>query len=65
MTISEEARNDPFLSLRGVIAVARRSRSKLEHEIPRFTRNKLRNLCPAEIATPWLPRFARNFGSPQ
>ena len=32
------------MSLRGALAVARRSRSKLEHEIPRFTRNKLRNL---------------------
>jgi len=32
------------MSLRGVLTVARRSRSKLEHEIPRFTRNKLRNL---------------------
>jgi hypothetical protein len=27
----------PLLSLRGAVAVARRSRSKLEHEIPRFT----------------------------
>ncbi len=32
------------MSLRGALAVARHSRSKLEHEIPRFTRNKLRNL---------------------
>ena len=45
MTESEGARNDnkkvamtpPPLSLRGAVAVARRSRSKLEHEIPRFT----------------------------
>ena len=34
--------------------VVRHSRSKLEHEIPRFTRNKLRNLERR------LPRFARN-----
>jgi len=41
------------LSLRRALAVARRSRSKLEHEIPRFTRNKLRNLRGGrEIATP-------------
>ena len=41
------------ISLRGVLTVARRSRSKLEHEIPRFTRNKLRNLRGGhEIATP-------------
>ncbi len=46
MTVKKRACNDSLLSLRGVIAVARRSRSKLEHEIPRFTRNKLRNLCP-------------------
>ena len=44
------ARHAPLLSLRGAAAVARRSRSKLEHEIPRFTLNKLRNLMG--IATP-------------
>jgi hypothetical protein len=55
------ARHTTSLSLRGAPTVARRSRSKLEHEIPRFTRNKLRKLPrPTEIATP----SARNGTSP-
>ena len=46
------ARHAPlFSSLRGALAVARRSQSKLEHEIPRFTRNKLRNLMGIAICS--------------
>ena len=52
-----------YLSLRGTLAVARRSRSKLEHETPRFTRNKLRNLRGGHaIASPFDKLRARNDG---